>query len=71
MLENLFSPLNTFLYGLGLGGVFLVLALWSHWKTKREFKRFKSHLSDKLDVVGCEHDSMAPRSEYAQSLYEA
>jgi hypothetical protein len=27
MLENLFSPLNTFLYGLGLGGVFLVLAL--------------------------------------------
>jgi hypothetical protein len=50
MLENLFSPLNTFLYGLGLGGVFLVLALWSHWKTKREFKRFKSHLSDKLDL---------------------
>ena len=50
MFENLFSPLNTFLYGLGLGGVFLVLALWSHWKTKREFKRYKSHLSDKLDL---------------------
>ena len=50
MLENLFSPLNTFFYGLGLGAVFLVLALWSHWKTKREFKRYKSHLSDKLDL---------------------
>lgn len=50
MFENLFSPLNTFLYGLGLGSVFLVLSLLSHWKTQREFKRFKSHLTDKLDL---------------------
>lgn len=45
-----FHPFNTFLYGLGLGVLFLVLALWSHWKTKREFGRYKSHLSDKLDL---------------------
>ncbi|MFM7604136.1 MAG: hypothetical protein ACKO8Z_02920 [Prosthecobacter sp.] len=50
MFENPFSPLNTFLYGLGLGGVFLVLSMLSHWKTQREFKRFKSHLTDKLDL---------------------
>jgi hypothetical protein len=50
MFENILAPQNTFFIGLGLGGVFLVLSLWSHWKTKREFKRYKSHLSDKLDL---------------------
>jgi hypothetical protein len=48
--NSFFHPLNTFLYGLGLGAVFLFLALWGHWKTKREFTRYKSHLSDKLDL---------------------
>lgn len=48
--RDLFSPLHTFLYGFGLGVVFLVLALWSHWKTKREFTRYKTHLSDKLEL---------------------
>lgn len=46
----LFSPINTFLYGFLLCGVFLVLALWSHWKTKREFARYRRHLSDKLEL---------------------
>lgn len=50
MFENLFSPMNTFIYGFLLGCVFLVLSLYSHWQTKREFKRYKSHLSDKLDL---------------------
>lgn len=50
MLEKFFTPSHTFLYGLGLGGVFLVMALYSHWKTKREFKRYRSHLSDKLEL---------------------
>lgn len=48
--QNLFSPLNTFLYGFVLGCVFLVLSLWSHWKTKREFSRYRTHLSDKLEL---------------------
>lgn len=48
--QNLFSPLNTFLYGFVLGCVFLVLSLWSHWKTKREFARYRTHLSDKLEL---------------------
>ncbi len=50
MFDNLLSPFNTFLYGFALGCLFLVMAMFSHWKTKREFKRFKSHLSDKLDL---------------------
>lgn len=50
MFDNLFSPMNTFAYGFLLGCVFLVMSILSHWKTKREFKRFKSHLSDKLDL---------------------
>ncbi|MCB1211188.1 MAG: hypothetical protein KDK97_17825 [Verrucomicrobiales bacterium] len=49
-LQTLFSPLNTFVMGFLLGCIFLALALWSHWKTKREFKRYRSHLSDKLEL---------------------
>ena len=45
-----FTPLNTFFLGFGLGMVFLVLSLFSHWKTKREFKRYQRHLSDKLEL---------------------
>lgn len=28
----------------------MVMALFSHWKTKREFKRYQRHLSDKLEL---------------------
>ena len=48
--QNLSNPVNTFIYGFLLGSVFLVMALWNHWKTKREFSRYKSHLSDKLEL---------------------
>lgn len=50
MLENLFAPLNTFVYGFVLCGIFLVQAIWGHWKTKRELKRYKGMLSDKMDL---------------------
>ena len=48
--QNLSNPVNTLIYGFLLGSVFLVMALWNHWKTKREFSRYKSHLSDKLEL---------------------
>ncbi len=48
--ESFFTPLNTFIMGFVLGIIFLVLALYSHWKTKREFKRYQRHLSDKLEL---------------------
>lgn len=50
MPENLFTPINTFGMGFALGCVFLLLALYNHWKTKSEFRRYKSHLSDKLEL---------------------
>lgn len=50
MLEFFESPLNTFGLGFALGAVFLVMAYFSHWKTKGEFRRYKSHLSDKLEL---------------------
>ena len=48
--DSLFTPLNSFFIGFVLGCIFLVMALYSHWKTKREFKRYRSHLSDKLEL---------------------
>ena len=48
--QNLSNPVNTFVYGFLLGSVFLLMALWNHWKTKREFQRYKTHLSDKLEL---------------------
>lgn len=50
MFDNLLSPQNTFVYGFGFCAIFLVMSILSHWKTKREFKRYKAHLSDKLDL---------------------
>jgi cell division protein FtsB len=49
-MEELFSPLYCFLYGLALGGVFLLMSHYNHWQTKREFKRYKTHLSDKMEL---------------------
>ena len=39
-----------FVWGFGLGLVFLALSLWGHLGTKREFRRYRKHLSDKLDL---------------------
>ena len=50
MFKDLLSPQNTFIYGIVLCGIFLVQSLWGHWKTKRELKRYKGMLSDKLDL---------------------
>jgi hypothetical protein len=48
--DQLFSPFNSFVLGFVLGCIFLVLSLYSHWVTKREFRRYKAHLSDKLEL---------------------
>ncbi len=65
--QTLFSPINTFVYGFLLGAVFLVMAIYSHWKTKREFKRYKLHLSDKLELDARQlQDSNKERTRLAQ-----
>ncbi len=48
--DQLFSPFNTFVIGFLLGCIFLVLSLYGHWQTRREFRRYKAHLSDKLEL---------------------
>lgn len=48
--DQLFTPFNSFVLGFVLGFVFLVLSIYSHWATKREFRRYKAHLSDKLEL---------------------
>ena len=50
MFKDLLSPQNTFIYGLVFCGIFLEQSVWGHWKTKRELKRYKNMLSDKLDL---------------------
>jgi hypothetical protein len=50
MIEIFTNPFYTFCMGLGLGAVFLIMAVFSHWKTKGEFRRYKTHLSDKLEL---------------------
>ena len=50
MVETFTNPFYTFCMGLGLGAVFLIMAVISHWKTKGEFRRYKTHLSDKLEL---------------------
>ena len=42
--------LSPFALGFYLGCVFLVLALYQHFKLKSEFRRYKSYLSDKLQI---------------------
>lgn len=41
---------NPFFWGCILIGVFYALALSAHFVTKRELKRLKAHLSDKLEI---------------------
>lgn len=67
MLEIFNNPLNTFGMGFALGCVFLIMAIFNHWKTKSEFKRYKSHLSDKLELDAKQlQDTNKERARLAQ-----
>lgn len=66
-MDQLFTPLNTFLYGFLLGCVFLGISIWNHWNTKREFRRYRTHLSDKLELDSKQiQDSNKERARLAQ-----
>lgn len=66
-MEHYFSPLYTFVYGFILGCIFLVMSHFNHWKTKGEFKRYKSHLSDKLELDAKQlQDTNKERTRLAQ-----
>lgn len=41
---------SAYFWGLVTGLFFAGMALWSHWKTKREFSRYRKMLSDKMEI---------------------
>lgn len=68
-IRDLFS--HQFTWGLCLGLLFFFLSFWGHFKTKRELRRYKKMLSDKLElearqyeVVRKEKDSVAKENEH-------
>lgn len=47
-----------FVWGLALGLLFFALSAWGHLGTKREFRRYRKHLSDKLDLDAAQLESL-------------
>jgi hypothetical protein len=45
-----------FVWGLSLGLLFAVLSAWGHFKTKREYRRYRRHLSDKLELEARQYE---------------
>jgi hypothetical protein len=54
---------STFTWGLALGLLFFVLSAWGHFKTKNEFRRYRKHLSDKLDLDAAQLESIKKEKE--------
>ena len=53
-LKDFFS--HPFVWGLCLGLLFFVLSFWGHFKTKREYRRYRRHLSDKLELEARQYE---------------
>lgn len=60
-LIDLFS--KPFVWGLCLGLLFFVLSAWSHFKTKRELRRYRKHLSDKLELEARQYEIVRREKE--------
>jgi hypothetical protein len=52
-----------FVWGLCLGLLFFGLSLWGHFKTKREFRRYRRHLSDKLELEARQYELIRKEKE--------
>lgn len=62
---------HPFSWGLSLGLLFFCMSFWAHFKTKRELRRYKKMLSDKLElearqyeVIRKEKESVAKENEH-------
>lgn len=60
-LKEFFS--HPFVWGLCLGLLFAVLSVWGHFKTKREYKRYRRHLSDKLELEARQYELIRKEKE--------
>jgi hypothetical protein len=54
---------SPFVWGLLLGLLFFCLSAWAHLKTKRDFRRYRKHLSDKLDLDAAQLESLKRERE--------
>jgi hypothetical protein len=54
---------SPFTWGLALGLLFFVLSAWGHFKTKNDFRRYRKHLSDKLDLDAAQLESIKRERE--------
>ena len=52
-----------FVWGLCLGLLFFVLSFWAHFKTKREYRRYRRHLSDKLELEARQYEVIRKEKE--------
>jgi hypothetical protein len=54
---------HPFVWGLCLGLLFFVLSAWGHFKTKREYRRYRRHLSDKLELEARQYEVIRKEKE--------
>ncbi len=54
---------HPFVWGLCLGLLFFVLSFWGHFKTKREYRRYRRHLSDKLELEARQYEVIRKEKE--------
>jgi hypothetical protein len=54
---------SRFVWGLLLGLLFFCFSGWAHLKTKRDFRRYRKHLSDKLDLDAAQLESLKRERE--------
>jgi hypothetical protein len=60
-IKDFFS--HPFVWGLCLGLLFFVLSFWGHFKTKREYRRYRRHLSDKLELEARQYEVIRKEKE--------
>src|SRR6188768_3046052 len=60
-LKEFFS--HYFVWGLCLGLLFFVLSAWGHFKTRREYRRYRRHLSDKLELEARQYEVIRKEKE--------
>jgi hypothetical protein len=54
---------SPFVWGLALGLLFFALSAWGHLGTKREFRRYRKHLSDKLGLDAAQLEGLKREKE--------
>ena len=52
-----------FVWGLCLGLLFFFFSAWAHFKTKREMRRYRKHLSDKLELEARQYEIVRREKE--------